>query len=224
MPPNGVSVSCILLTVPVVKDVVVVVNIADWAIPNRTSLPSMLPMDCASPTSASAGLPWLSAQKQTPSPIRNRIPIAAKMLRPSRPKILAVRLSRPSIWGIAAAASSATTAAARSRLRSRTILPKVITQAPGRSIMEYSSIKLEMMVGFSIGVAEFAPKNPPPFVPRCLIISSAATGPIAITCFVPSMVSTTTFPEKFCGTPFALRIFFLTSRSIFDRLVSKQVY
>ena len=45
MPPRGVRVSCMLLTVPVVKDVVVVVNIADWAMPNRTSLPSMLPMD-----------------------------------------------------------------------------------------------------------------------------------------------------------------------------------
>ena len=45
MPPRGVRVSCMLLTVPVVKEVVVVVNMADWAMPNRTSLPSMLPMD-----------------------------------------------------------------------------------------------------------------------------------------------------------------------------------
>ena len=89
-------------------------------------------------------------------------PIAMKMLRPSRPKILAVRLSRPSIWGIASGCIICDNRSRRSRLRSRTILPKVITQAPGRSIMEYSSIKLEMMVGFSIGVAEFAPKNPPP--------------------------------------------------------------
>src|SRR5699024_889527 len=39
MPPNGVSVSCILLTVPVVKDVVVVVNIADWRY--QTALPCL---------------------------------------------------------------------------------------------------------------------------------------------------------------------------------------
>ena len=32
-----------------------------------------------------------------------------------------------------------------------------------------------MIVGFSKGVVEFAPKNPPPFVPRCLMDSSAAT-------------------------------------------------
>ena len=45
IPPSGVRVSCILLTVPVVKEVVVVVNIADCAMPNRTSLPSILPID-----------------------------------------------------------------------------------------------------------------------------------------------------------------------------------
>ena len=42
---SHVAVSCMLLTVPVVKEVVTVVNRADWATPNRTSLPSMLPMD-----------------------------------------------------------------------------------------------------------------------------------------------------------------------------------
>ena len=41
-----------LLTVPVVKEVVVVVNMADWAMPKRTSLPSMLPMDWLSPSLA----------------------------------------------------------------------------------------------------------------------------------------------------------------------------
>ena len=57
MPPRGVRVSCMLLTVPVVKDVVTVVNRADWAMPKRTSLPSMLPMDWLRPISASLGLP-----------------------------------------------------------------------------------------------------------------------------------------------------------------------
>ena len=62
IPPSGVRVSCMLLTVPVVKEVVVVVNIADCAMPKRTTLPSMLPMDWLSPASASAGLPCISAQ------------------------------------------------------------------------------------------------------------------------------------------------------------------
>ena len=35
--------------------------------------------------SANAGLPWLSAQKHTLRPMTNRMPMAAKMLRPSRP-------------------------------------------------------------------------------------------------------------------------------------------
>ena len=85
MPPSGVRVSCILFTVPVVKEVVTVVNIADCAIPKRTSLPSILPMAWSRPISANAGLPWLSAQKHTLRPMTNRMPMAAKMLRPSRP-------------------------------------------------------------------------------------------------------------------------------------------
>ncbi len=47
--------------------------------------------------------------------------------------------------------------------------------------MEYSSIRFESIVGFSSGVDEFAPRKPPPFVPRCLMISSAAMGPMAMT-------------------------------------------
>ena len=70
---------------------------------------------------------------------------------------------------------------AASCLRACTILPKVMTHAPGRSIMEYSSIRFESIVGFSSGVDEFAPRKPPPFVPRCLMISSAAMGPMAMT-------------------------------------------
>ena len=85
MPPSGVRVSCILFTVPVVKEVVTVVNIADCAMPKRTSLPSILPMAWSRPISANAGLPWLSAQKHTLRPMTNRMPMAAKMLRPSRP-------------------------------------------------------------------------------------------------------------------------------------------
>ena len=47
--------------------------------------------------------------------------------------------------------------------------------------MEYSSIRFESIVGFSSGVDEFAPRKPPPFVLRCLMISSAAMGPMAMT-------------------------------------------
>ena len=37
--------------------------------------------------------------------------------------------------------------------------------------------KLLQALGFSKGCAEFAPKKPPPFVPKCLIGIIAATGP-----------------------------------------------
>lgn len=68
--------------------------------------------------------------------------------------------------------------AAFSFLLSWIIWPNATTQEPGSIIMEIVSIILEITVGFSNGVAEFAPKNPPPFVPRCLIASSAATGQV----------------------------------------------
>ena len=42
--------------------------------------------------------------------------------------------------------------------------------------MEYSSIMSEMIVGFSSGVVELAPRKPPPLVPRCLMISSGGDG------------------------------------------------
>ena len=57
IPPNGVNVSCMLLTVPVVKDVVTVVNKEDCATPKRTSFPSMLPNVCVMPFAATAAFP-----------------------------------------------------------------------------------------------------------------------------------------------------------------------
>ena len=58
-----------------------------------------------------------------------------------------------------------------------------------------------MIFGFSKGVEEFAPKKPPPFVPKCLIDSNAATGPDAICWFFPSIVLTIILLFKFWGTP-----------------------
>ena len=40
-------------------------------------------------------------------------------------------------------------------------------------------------VGFSNGVAEFALRKPPPFVPSCLIASMKAIGPRAIVWVTP---------------------------------------
>src|SRR5262249_61160880 len=42
----------------------------------------------------------------------------------------------------------------------------------------------EKGVGFSKGVAEFVLKNPPPFVPSCLMAICEAAGPTAMTCSV----------------------------------------
>ena len=43
MPPSGVRLSCMLLTAPQDASVVTVVNSAEFAMPKRTSLPSILP-------------------------------------------------------------------------------------------------------------------------------------------------------------------------------------
>ncbi len=42
-PPSGVNESCMPLTAPQLASVVTVANSAELAMPNRTSLPSMLP-------------------------------------------------------------------------------------------------------------------------------------------------------------------------------------
>ena len=46
------------------------------------------------------------------------------------------------------------------------------------------SMKFDSGVGFSNGCAEFTLKNPPPFVPSCLIAICDAAGPIASVCVV----------------------------------------
>ena len=47
-PPSGVKESCMELTLPLVAAVVAVAQIADWAMPKRSSLPSMFPPGCES--------------------------------------------------------------------------------------------------------------------------------------------------------------------------------
>ena len=74
-----------LLTDPVVKDVVAVVNNADCATPNLTSFPSILPKVSVIPACATAWFPSDSLQKQTPKPITNNIDIATKIVLPSLP-------------------------------------------------------------------------------------------------------------------------------------------
>jgi hypothetical protein len=46
-PPSGVNESCIAFTEPFEAAVVAVAQSAELAIPNRISLPSMLPPDCS---------------------------------------------------------------------------------------------------------------------------------------------------------------------------------
>src|SRR6202046_1981203 len=80
IPPSGVNESCIELTAPQLVSVVTVANSAEFATPNRTSLPSRLPMvrtvedECCGLCSAAEvkrGLPRASAQYAVVTPARN---------------------------------------------------------------------------------------------------------------------------------------------------------
>ena len=59
MPPSAVKLSCMALTAPHEAAVVITANSAERAMPNRTSLPSMLPP--SSPSAVRAGVPAASA-------------------------------------------------------------------------------------------------------------------------------------------------------------------
>ncbi len=73
---------------PQLASVVTVANSAELAMPNRHSLPSMLPpgdsavTDWSAPTPASSGLPLASAQYAVVTPARKRNAIAAQTAHP----------------------------------------------------------------------------------------------------------------------------------------------
>ena len=73
-----------------------------------------------------------------------------------------------------------TTAAWRMR---PTIRPNIHTQAIGIRMIETVARMFVQKVGFSNGCVQFGPKKPPPFVPSCLMVRNAATGPRAIDLF-----------------------------------------
>ena len=65
----------------------------------------------------------------------------------------------------------------------------------------------------SNGCAEFALKNPPPFVPSCLIATWLAAGPRVIVCAAPSSVFTCAGPSKVITLPRATRTTAMISES-----------
>src|SRR5512146_3297399 len=62
--------------------------------------------------------------------------------------------------------------------------PYVEQSAAGIKRMDSISMKFDKGVGFSNGCAELTLKNPPPFVPNCLMAICEAAGPTARTCSV----------------------------------------
>ena len=79
--------------------------------------------------------------------------------------------------------------------------PKVTVRAAGISRMNSSSTKFENWVGFSNGIALFTLKNPPPFVPSCLIAICEAAGPSARVWSKPWTVWYETYGPSVWTTP-----------------------
>ena len=69
---------------------------------------------------------------------------------------------------------------ARPCFLSLTIYPKVKHNATAITNIDVTWTTFDAKVGFSNGCAEFTPKNPPPFVPNCLIAIWLAAGPPGI--------------------------------------------
>ena len=97
----------------------------------------------------------------------------------------------------------------------RNMRPNISTSAKGYKQKFMTERKLLHALGFSKGWAELAPKNPPPFVPKCLMGIMAATGPRQICCacawpcsscpIAPcSTVATWAAPRSVMGTPSAM--------------------
>src|SRR6476620_2128920 len=87
-PPSGVNESCQPLIAPQLASVVTVANNAEFAMPNRHSLPSMFPpydaavTDWSAPAAVSNGFPRASAQYAVVTPARNRNAIAPQTAQP----------------------------------------------------------------------------------------------------------------------------------------------
>jgi hypothetical protein len=79
--------------------------------------------------------------------------------------------------------------------------------------MAINSTKSVSAVGFSNGWAELTLKNPPPFVPSCLIAIWLATGPRAIVCPNPWMPVTTAEFASVCVEPCTIRMIATTTDS-----------
>ncbi len=143
--------------------------------PKRTSLPSMLP----------PGFPALAATS-IPRAAWIGFPFASAQyaaLTPMRNRqYIAAHTAQPCGWFF-------------------TIRPSRYVSADGIAKIANICQKLLNGVGFSNGCAELALKNPPPFVPSCLIASWPATGPMARICVAPSSVWMVAYGWKFWIAP-----------------------
>ena len=90
MPPKGVKESCMAFTAPHDAAVVTAANRADALMPNRTSLPSMLPPACkalavcSTPSPTHCGLPTFSAETTAITATTNITVMAARIAKPWR--------------------------------------------------------------------------------------------------------------------------------------------
>ena len=181
IPPSGVKLSCMQLTEPLDVPVVEPAHIPHVAGPKRISLPSRLPPDelaGGALVDADGGEVRVAGALGDHREHRHGQPDR----RPSRRAA-----PGPASW-------------------SRSCTPNVTTRANGMSRIDQFSMKLVMPVGFSNGWAELALKNPPPFVPSCLMAIWLATGPpgidwTTVSATAASIGVASVWPARFCTTP-----------------------
>src|SRR5258708_12897037 len=81
-PRNGVKESCIAFTSPQEEYVVIVAKRAEFVIPKRTSLPSILPFAGLTPSAVTCGLPAASQPQQMRNPTTNTSAIVIQTAHP----------------------------------------------------------------------------------------------------------------------------------------------
>ncbi len=191
MPPRATSPS-IMLIIGIMPPSAVYESCIELTAPvevsvdaDPNSVEAMMPKRCSlpsiAPPAAIGAVPW---------PFSSKIVSAVK----ETTKIVAMTATIAVPWRV-----------------SPTIFPKVRGSENGIASIRITWNALVQAVGSSNGCAEFALKNPPPFVPSILMASCEATGPPGIVCVPPVMVATSWKPAKFWITPPAMRITAVTS-------------
>ncbi len=159
---------------------------------NESCMPFTAPVDVRVPTPPNRAVAAMPNRCSLPS-------IAPPAASGAEPVACCSRSARATTGATASVAIAARTAWPCRTLP--TMRPKVRGSATGTASISTTWNADVHADGFSNGCAEFALKNPPPFVPSSLIASWEATGPPGTACVPPASVVTSVAPDQLWITP-----------------------